>query len=48
MSFTCFFLSSLVEQVLFCFTKLFFFSFFLFTLTKRLELAHVDALLNVK
>lgn len=47
MSFTCFFLSSLVEQVLFCFTKLFFF-FFLFTLTKRLELAHVDALLNVK
>lgn len=47
MSFTCFFLSSLVEQVLFCFTKLFFF-FFFFTLTKRLELAHVDALLNVK
>lgn len=46
MSFTCFFLSSLVEQVLFCFTKLFF--FFKFTLTKRLELAHVDALLNVK
>lgn len=24
------------------------FFFFLFTLTKRLELAHVDALLNVK